>query len=128
MKLRKADYPGNYHGFTLKKGFWYGTDTETNQPIATSAWKCNGCVAIYTLADGKWSMGWYDIDETDFELEMPPVNTEGKMTFVQWLEEIQGITQEDYDENYSEAEAKELDQEYSYYFYDGLPEFAQKHL
>ena len=129
LKLKRADYHGNYHGFTLKEGFWYGTDTETGNLIATSGWESNGAVAIYSLTQGKWEMEWWDIEETDFQLEnIPEVNTEGKMSFVEWLEEEQGIDWNDYDENYSELMARQIEEEYDYYLYDGLPKFAQKYL
>ena len=129
LKLKRADYHGNYHGFTLKEGFWYGKDTETETLIATSGWEGNGAVAIYSLTQGKWEMEWWDIEETDFSLEnIPEVNTEGKMSFVEWLEEEQGIDWNDYDENYSELMARQIEEEYDYYLYDGLPKFAQKYL
>ena len=129
LKLKYADYPGTYHGFTLKEGFWYGYDSETGNPIATSGWESNGSVAIYSLVEGKWKMEWWDIEETDFQLEnIPEVNTEGKMPFVEWLEEEQGIDWNDYDENYSGLMARQIEEEYDYYLYDGLPKFAQKYL
>ena len=129
LKLKFADYPGTYHGFTLKEGFWYGTDTETGCYIATSGWECNGAVAIYFLTQGKWEMSWIDIEETDFVLEnIPEVNTEGKMSFVEWLEEEQGIDWNDWDNNYSGLMEKQIEEEYDSYYYDGLPKFVQKYM
>ena len=129
LKLKYADYPGTYHGFTLKEGFWYGTDTETGNPIATSGWENNGAVAIYSLVEGKWEMEWWDIEETDFVLEnIPQINTEDKMSFVEWLDEEQGINWNDWDENYSGQMAMQIEEEYDCYLYDGLPKFAQKYL
>ena len=129
LKLKYADYPGTYHGFTLKEGFWYGTDTETGNPIATSGWENNGSVAIYSLIEGKWKMEWWDIEETDFVLEnIPQINTEDKMSFVEWLEEEQGIDWNDWDENYSGLMARQIEEEYESYLHDGLPKFAQKYL
>lgn len=129
LKLKRADYDGVYHGFTLKKGFWYGTDTETGNYIATSGWECNGAVAIYSLIDDKWRMEWWDIEETDFVLEnVPAVNTEGKMSFVKWLEEEQGISWSEWDESYSGLIASQIEEEYESYYYDGLPKFAQKYM
>lgn len=129
LVLRRADYPGNYHGFTLKEGFWYGTDTETGNHIATSGWESNGSVAIYFLIEGKWKMSWWDIGETDFQLEnIPEVNTEGKMSFMEWLEEEQGIDWNDWDENYSGQMARQIEEEYDSYYYDGLPRFVQKYI
>ena len=129
LKLKYADYPGTFHGFTLKEGFWYGKDTETETLIATSGWEGNGAVAIYSLTQDKWEMEWWDIEETDFILEnIPEVNTEGKMSFVEWLEEEQGIDWNDWDENYSGQMAMQIEEEYDCYLYDGLPKFAQKYL
>ena len=129
LNLKRADYNGNYHGFSLKEGFWYGVDTETNQPIATSGWECGDCVAIYFLTEGKWEMEWIDIGETDFQLEnIPEVNTENKLSFVTWLEEVQGIDQYDWDENYSGQMAAQIEEEYNSYLCDGLPKFVQKYI
>ena len=129
LKLKYADYPGTYHGFTLKEGFWYGTDTETGNYIAASGWENNGAVAIYSLIEGKWKMEWWDIEETDFQLEnVPEINTEGKMSFVEWLKDEQGIDWNDWDENYSGQMAMQIEGEYDCYLYDGLPKFAQKYL
>ena len=87
LQLKYADYSGSYHGFTLKEGYYYGIDTETNQPIATSGWECNNCVFIYTLTEGKWIGEWYDIEDTDFEVSnYPEPVTEGKLSFNDWLE------------------------------------------
>lgn len=128
LKLKRADYNGNYHGFNLKEGFWYGIDTETNQFIATSGWECNGAVAIYYCIDGNWEMSWIDIEE-DFEIEnLPEINTDDKLLFVKWLEEEQGIDWNDFDENYSGQMARQIEEEYDSYYYDGLPQFVQKYL
>ena len=129
LKLKHADYPGTFHGFTLKKGFWYGTDTETGNYIATSGWESNGAVAIYSLIEGDWKMEWWDFEETDFQFEnIPEVNTEGKMSFVEWLEKEKGIDWNDWDENYSGLMATQIEEEYDYYLYDGLPRFLQKYI
>lgn len=128
LKLKRADYNGNYHGFALKEGFWYGIDTNTNQYIATSGWESYGAVAIYYLTASGWEMSWVDIEE-DFELDnIPEVNTEGKMAFVKWLEEEQGIDWNDWDENYSGQMAKQIEEGYDSYYYDGLPQFVQKYV
>ena len=129
LKLKRADYSGSYHGFTLKEGFYYGIDTDTNQYITTSGWECNGAVAIYSLVDGNQEMDWRSIEETDFHLEnLPEVNTENKMSFVEWLEKEQGIDWNDFDENYSEISARQIEDEYNYYLYDGLPQFVRKQI
>lgn len=129
MKLKRADYNGNYHGFTLKEGFWYGIDTETSQFIATSGWECNGNVAIYFLIEDKWEMEWVSIEETNFQISnIPEINTEGKLSFIAWLKEVQGIDWDDWDENYSEQMAKQIEEEYDSYYYEGLPQFVQKYI
>lgn len=129
LRLKYADYEGNYCGFTLKKGYWYGIKTETNQPIATSGWEAHGSVSIYTLINGKWKPDWYPIEDTDFQVSnIPEVNTEGKLTFPVWLEDVQGIAWNDWDENYFGQIAKQIEEEYDSYYYDGLPQFVQKNM
>ena len=74
-------------------------------------------------------MDWRSIEETDFHLEnLPEVNTENKMSFVEWLEKEQGIDWNDFDENYSEISARQIEDEYNYYLYDGLPQFVRKQI
>lgn len=129
LKLKKADYPGNYHGFSLKENYWYGQDMETGKTIATSGWECNGCVAIYFLTDHKWEMEWINISDTDFTLEnIPEVNTKNKLPFNQWLETEIGISWNEYDNNYSGMQAKQIEEEYLSYYYDDLPQFVIKYM
>lgn len=45
-KLKHADYNGNYYGFNLKKGYWYGEDTVTGRKIASSGWERGNSVGI----------------------------------------------------------------------------------
>lgn len=128
LKLKRMDEfeTAMYHGFTLKNGFWYGVDTETGRYIATSGWECNGCVAVYFKNENSWDMEWIDIEDTDFELEnVPNVNTEDKMPFNKWLEEVIGVTWEYFDNNYDGDQEYE---EYNNYLYNGLPKFVQKYL
>lgn len=128
LKLKRADYPGTYHGFTLKEGYYYGMDTENSRPLGTSGWESNNCVYIYTLTEGKWIGEWYDIEDTDFEVSnYPEPVTEGKLSFNDWLE-FDGIDPNDFDENYSAQMARELEESYNDYYYDGLPKFVQKYL
>lgn len=128
LKLKYADYAGTYHGFTLKPGYFYGIDMETGSYIATSGWESNGSVAIYFLENEKWEMRWIDAD-SDFQIEnLPEISTEGKMAFVKWLEEEQGIFWNDFDNNYSEIATKQIEEEYNSYYYDGLPQFVQKYI
>jgi len=44
---------GNFRGFTLKKGFWYGYDPD-GVPVATSGWIMDDDLIIYQLAGEKW--------------------------------------------------------------------------
>lgn len=123
-KLRRADYYGNFHGFTLKEGYYYGEDTETGNYIATSGWETYGNVALYFLQNEKWIKRWIDV-ESEFQIEnIPEISTDDKMTFVEWLEKFQGITPKDWDENYSGVMAKEIEEEYNSYYYGGIPQFV----
>nr|DAE83951.1 MAG TPA: hypothetical protein [Bacteriophage sp.] len=129
LKLKKmADFESaNYHGFTLKNGFWYGVNTETGNPIATSTWESNGCLSIYEKVNGEWEMDWFSIEETDFELEtIPTPNTEGKLSFSEWLYEEYGITIDEWS-SYREIQNEQIEDEYDYYYYE-LPKFVQKYL
>ena len=74
-------------------------------------------------------MSWVNIEETEFHLEnIPEVNTESKLSFVTWLQEELGIDWNDWDENYSGQMAKQIEEEYDSYYYDGLPQFVIKQL
>lgn len=129
LKLKEmTDFEtANYYGFTLKEGFWYGVNTKTGNPIATSTWECNGCVSIYELQDGKWEMDWYNIEETNFDIEnIPTPNKEGKLSFAEWLDEEYGITIDEWS-SYGEIQAEQIEDEYDYYYYE-LPKFVQKYL
>lgn len=126
--MKYADYQGQFHGFTLKPGYFYGQDTETGNYIATSGWETAGNVGIYFLEIGKWVLHWVDA-ESDFCLgNLPEISTDGKMSFVKWLEIEQGISPVEWDENYSDEEARQIEEEYDRYYYDGLPQFAIKNL
>lgn len=129
LKLKEmTDFEtAKYYGFTLKEGFWYGVNTETGNPIATSTWECNGCVSIYELQDGKWEMDWYNIEETNFDIEnIPTPNKEGKLSFAEWLDEEYGITIDEWS-SYGEIQNEQIEDEYDYYYYE-LPKFVQKYL
>lgn len=130
LKLKKmADFESaNYHGFTLKNGFWYGVNTETGNPIATSTWESNGCLSIYEKVNSEWEMDWYNIEETNFDIEnIPTPNTEGKLPFHRWMKEEQGIEWEDWTTNYCGTMAEQIEEEYDYYYYE-LPQFVRKYL
>lgn len=128
LKLKRADYPGNFHGFSLKEGFWYGTDTETGRYIAASGWESNGNAAIYFLENEGWQLHWIDI-EADFQIEnIPDIETREKLSFVEWLEKEQKIAWNDWDVNYSGVMAEQIRGEYKHYLYPELPLFVQEFL
>lgn len=92
LKLKRADYDGTYHGFTLKEGYYYGINTETGNPIATSGWECAGNLCLYSLNDGKWEKEWVGIEENDFDISpLPDFSPVGKMSFLEWLEHDQSL-------------------------------------
>ncbi len=129
-KLKYADYPGNFHGFNLKPGYFYGIDTDSRKYITTSGWKTSGNVSLYFKNEnsGKWEMHWIDI-ESNFQFSnLPEISTNDKMPFNEWLYKVQGITPEEWDESYSGEMAKQIENEYGSYFYDGLPQFVYKNL
>ena len=129
LKLKEmTDFEtAKYYGFTLKEGFWYGVNTETGNPIATSTWECNRCLSIYEKVNGEWEMDWFSIEETDFELEtIPTPNSEGKLSFSEWLDEEYGITIDEWS-SYREIQHEQIEDEYDYYYYE-LPKFVQKYL
>lgn len=128
FKLKRAETSGDYHGFTLKEGYWYGVDSETGNCAATSGWEAYESVSIYTLENGKWTSDWYSIDDTEFELQnIPKVDTSEKLSFNNWLLKEEDITFEEYDELPPSSE-DELWESYLSYFYDNLPKFVQKYL
>ena len=72
-------------------------------------------------------MDWFSIEETDFELEtIPTPNSEGKLSFSEWLDEEYGITIDEWS-SYREIQNEQIEDEYDYYYYE-LPKFVQKYL
>lgn len=128
LKQMQEFETANYHGFTLKQGFYYGVNTETNQPICSSGWESGNFVYIYTLTEGKWVGDWYDISE-EFKIENIEIpNTKGKLSFPDWLEEYQDISWGYFDNNYSGQMADEMYDEYNVYLYGELPKFVIKYI
>lgn len=126
INFKIADYCGTFHGFNLKPGFFYGTTGE-GQAVASSGWECNDALAVYYLNGRKWELHWIDPVEEGIQLEsLPTINTDGKLSFGDWVEEFHGISMNDFDESYSEVAAKQLEYEYDSYYYDGLPRFIQR--
>lgn len=129
-KLKYDDYPGNFHGFNLKPGYFYGIDTDSRKYIATSGWETAGNVSLYFKNEnsGKWEMHWVD-SNADFHFDnLPEFSTNDKISFYKWLDETQGITPEEWDENYSGEMAKQIEEEYDSHYYDGLPQFVVKNI
>lgn len=129
--LQYANEDKDYYGFGVKKGFWYGEDTESGKKIATSGWEISDNVAMYFLEKEEniesWNMYWID-NSQNFKLDMenfPKVNIAEKMSFSTWLEEVQGITYEDYDENYSGKAEDNLLLLYTAYYTNNTPRFIE---
>ena len=49
-----------YHGFTLKKGYWYGTNLR-GQYTASSGWISGEDVFLYTKGENGWAGQWVSI-------------------------------------------------------------------
>lgn len=61
-KLDATIKKATWNEFTLKGGFYYGTNLR-GQYVASSLWTCNQCVYIYTRQEnGEWKGEWYDFD------------------------------------------------------------------
>lgn len=126
LKFKRADYNGNYHGFTLKEGHWYGVNTATNQPIATSGWYIENTeeLAVYTLINGKWIMSWEHYDEMEFFLDEYRENAKDKLPFWEWIEKM-GYSYIDSEEEFDETEYFE---EYDKYLYGAdLSEYVRRY-
>lgn len=127
FKLKRADYPGTYHGFTLKEGFWYGVEIETGNFAATSGWERGNAVSMYVCENGKWQLTWWDISETDFILENIPAMPAGKMDFKEWIHEKYDMSYQEYlESDYSESDF--VDENYEDYLYDWIPLFVRKYM
>ena len=95
IKLEKNRTYKEWNGFNLKEGFWYGTDTETGQYVATSGWEAVGCLAVYYLSGDSWKLEWLPIEDTDFDLnpaDLPKIKTGGKLPFKEWLDNETGFS------------------------------------
>lgn len=126
FKLKQADYPGIYHGFTLKEGFWYGMDIESGCYAATSGWENGNAVSMYIRdKDGKWQLTWNDINETDFILENVPPIPAGKMDFKDWISDKYDMS---YQEYLNSDESAFIDTNYEDYLYDCIPLFVRKYM
>ena len=60
----------SYKGFTLRKGYRYGT-TENNIPVATSNWQQGNFIFMYFFdqQEEKWNGLWLDLDDIKIEEE-----------------------------------------------------------
>lgn len=125
LSLTRTSEPFNYNGFTCKEGFFFGVDKSTGELIATSGWETNGEVAMYYLEGSEWHLYWMSLANCDFEIvgvTLP--NQKEKLSFLDWLEECEGIDRHDWDENYSGDMADEEERLYQYYLLDDLPLFV----
>lgn len=118
-----------FHGFTLKRGFFYGIETETGRYVATSGWESGENVAIYFLEDNnKWKLYWIAEDSVFNIEDLPEIKKDNKMSFGKWLKAECGIDASDWDENYSGTCAEQIEREYDAYYFEHLPRFAQAQL
>lgn len=127
IMLKYADYPGKYHGFNLKPGFYYGIDTKTKEYVAASGRENNGEAAIYYRHGKKWIMKWIPAEDIHVS-NLPRINVYDKMSFIEWLKAERVISWPDWDENYSQIAMAQIEKEYDLYYYSGLPAFVQKSL
>lgn len=60
-----------HHGFTLKRGYLYGSCKENGILVATSNWRVNGCLYMYFYKEDeeKWFGFWLDENGITVELE-----------------------------------------------------------
>lgn len=127
LKFKRADYDGVYHKFNIKEGYWYGVNTETNLPIATSGWYIENTkeLAVYTLIDGLWwALSWEHYDEMQFALDEYRENAKDKLPFREWIEKM-GYSHIDSEEEFDE---KEYYEEYDRYLYGvELSEYVRKY-
>ena len=127
LSLTRATKPFNYNGFTCKQNFFFGVDKSTGELIATSGWEVNGEVAVYYLEGTEWHLYWMSLNLCDFEVDLKGVtlsNPAKKLSFLDWLEEYEGITRHDWDENYFGDMAEEEERLYQYYLLDNFPLFV----
>lgn len=129
LKFKRADYDGVYHNFNIKEGFWYGVNTKTNLPIATSGWynEDTGELAVYNLiGDQWWAMSWEHYEDTviQFALDEYRENAKDKLPFREWIEKM-GYSHIDGEEPFDESEYFE---EYDRYLYGvDLSEYVRKY-
>lgn len=122
LKEMKEFESAKYYGFTLKNGFWYGINTETGNLVATSGWEVNNGLAVYELIDGEWILDWWEIEKYNFSLELPECpDLNGKMSFKDWVEEVEGVDYDYYDNNYGNTD--DIEEAYRWYLYE-LPKFV----
>lgn len=125
IELIRADYPMIWNGFNLQKGYWYGKDNKEGKLVASSGWEVNGNLSLYYLVDGIWRLKWVGIDDADFRLSnLPLIDVSSKMTFEEWVETKYPESSIDSDD-YSDPTLLE---DYNFYLYDGLPDFAINYL
>lgn len=121
----------DFHGFTVRPGFWYGKDLTNGENVALTA-AGNFYRNIESDTERPWHHidPWYDEDKfhTDTRIladgyQAPDFSS--KKPFEQWLEEDYGISTQDFQEFYHGEMAQYVQKEYDYYQYNGLPDFAR---
>ena len=144
LELKRCNKKFNLEGFVVKKGYWYGEDTELNQKVVFS-----GGVDKYQLkkhADndlwiglyfyrpsGQWEFDWVNLDEGDYLIEDADSYEKIKnpISFDEWVDNqfVSGISTPE------SAYAKALHMQYSlmdqynqYLYGDKLPIFAVRYI
>ena len=69
QKLQQDFSRSNYHGFILKKDFWYGADAE-GIPVATSGWiNKKKELVLYKLKKERWEQ--FTLSEIEYRKLLP---------------------------------------------------------
>ena len=136
FKLNYAKEDMKYHGFILKgnSDFYYGIDTETEDLIATSghveASHGYTYLYLYRFNDGQWIGDEVEVESTECQFESFPdkdfieSRSHEVESFNKYLEEIEGISFNEYDESIDVSEVDRIWERYYQYCY-GLPSFVR---
>lgn len=70
MKLRRNNnHTINYYGFVVKPGYWYGINTENNDPIVVTGYETYGFTRVYYYTNSHWECGSVLSEDSRFELD-----------------------------------------------------------
>ena len=130
--LRLAETDTVYFGFYVRKGFFYGVDTEADQPIVISrAFEQRGFLCPWIFTGIQWGSKW--IKESDDCSEFmvsgltDVIDVRKKMSFFEWLKNEKDISQIEWVKYFEKYDSgNQLAEEYEQYFFNGLPRFARK--